>query len=392
MAFGLLLHVRGGERRAAARLSFQYAYDALRCHLGVFARHGKEGRCMSRIEKAGAIRGGPRITMVSWIRFNPRSRDLAAALDAQAVYMPWAWHGQSLFRTSLGWLRSGLRTWSITRSLPAGSVVVTMAPPVFCPLVAVWAARGRGVRVVIDLHSGGLNDPRWRWSFGVMRWLIRRVEAVIVTNPDLLEGQDTGTTPVLVIQDPFWIGARPKAGPPPTPGPPYAVFPASGAADEPVEALAEAATLLNGQVEVVVTGDRPALPERPGLRLTGFLPADRFDSLMAHATMVLALTTREATMQRAAYEGLHLGRPLVCSDTRVLRRVLGDAAVFVGNTGPAIAAGIREALARADQLEAAGAAVREAITAEAERGLAAVRELAVAAPSLGSRPRGRDRR
>jgi glycosyltransferase involved in cell wall biosynthesis len=343
---------------------------------------------MGRVVTAAKFRGRPGFAMVSWIRYNPRSRDLAQALGAQAVYMPWAWHGQSLARTSLGWLRSGLRTWRVVRSLPIGSVVVAMAPPVFCPLVTLWAARRAGVHVAIDLHSGGLNDARWRWSFGIMRSAIRQAEAVIVTNPDLLEGQDTGATSVLVIQDPFWIEGRPDTGRAPTPGKPYAVFPASGAADEPVDALAEAAALLTGEVEVVITGDRPALPERPGLRLTGFLPADEFQDLMAHATVVLALTTREATMQRAAYESLQLGRPLVCSDTRVLRRVLANSAVFVENTGPAIAAGIREAMAGAEQLEAAGAALQATIKAEAERGLAALRALAVADPSQRPPPGG----
>jgi len=341
---------------------------------------------MGRVDKAAMVRGEPRFTIVSWIRDNARSRDLAQALNAQAVYMPWAWPGRSLARTSLGWLRSGLRTWRVVRHLPLGSVVVAMAPPVFCPLVALWAAR-RGVRVAVDLHSGGLNDARWRWSFGLMRWAIRQAEAVIVTNPDLLEGQETGA-PVLVIQDPFWMGGRREAGSPPMPGRSYAVFPASGAADEPIEALAEAAALLEGEVEIVVTGDHQVRPERPGLRLTGFLPAGEFQNLMAHATVVLALTTREATMQRAAYEGLQLGHPLVCSDTRVLRRVLANAAVFVNNTGPAIAAGIREAMVRAEQLQAAGVAVRETIKAEAERGLAAVNALAVAAPSRGARSDG----
>jgi glycosyltransferase involved in cell wall biosynthesis len=263
-----------------------------------------------------------------------------------------------------------------------------MAPPVFCPLVALWAARRRGLHVAIDLHSGGLNDARWRWSFGMMRWAIRQAKAVIVTNPDLLEGQGTGSTPVLVIQDPFWTGGGREAGPPAMPGRSYAVFPASGAADEPIEALAEAAALLEGEVEIVVTGDHQARPERPGLRLTGFLPAGEFQDLMADATVVLALTTREATMQRAAYEGLQLGCPLVCSDTRVLRRVLANAAVFVENTGPAIAAGIREAMIRAEQLQAAGVAVRATIKAEAERGLAAVNALAVAEPSRGARSDG----
>jgi hypothetical protein len=335
-------------------------------------------RFMRRIQRATAVLGQPRLAMVSWIRYNPRSRELAQALGAQAVYMPWAWHGQFLARTFLGWLRSGLRTWSVVRSLPSGSVVVTMAPPVFCPSVAWLAAWGRGVHLVIDLHSGGLNDARWRWSFGLMRWAIRRADAVIVTNPDLLEGQNTRTTPVLVIQDPFWIGGRPEVGPAPMPGRPYAVFPASGAPDEPIDALAETAALLGGRVEVVVTGDRPVRSDTPGLRFTGFLPTGEFQNLVANATVVLALTTREATMQRAAYEGLQFGRPLVCSDTRVLRRVLANAAVFVENTGPAIAAGIIDAVTRANQLKAAGAAAQATIKSETERGLAEVRAFAVA--------------
>jgi glycosyltransferase involved in cell wall biosynthesis len=129
-------------------------------------------------------------------------------------------------------------------------------------------------------------------------------------------------------------------------------------------ALAEAAALLGGQVEVVVTGDRPVRSDTPGLRFTGFLPAGEFQNLMANATVVPALTIREATMQRAAYEGLQFGRPLVCSDTGVLRRVLANTAVFVENTGPAIAAGIIDAVTRANQLKAAGAVVQATIKSE----------------------------
>jgi glycosyltransferase involved in cell wall biosynthesis len=334
-----------------------------------------------RMSRATRAADPPSLAMVSWIRFHPRSRDLAEALGARAVYMPWAWPGRSLPRMLLGWLRSGFRTWRVARSLPAGSVVVAMAPPVFCPLAALAAARGRGVRLVIDLHSGALNDARWRWTFGVMRWVIRRAKAVIVTNPDLLVGQDVGITPILVIHDPFWVRARPEAGRDPMPGRPYALFPASGGSDEPIDALAEAAALLAGRVEVVVTGDRPPGDDRPALRRTGYLPDDEFQSLMAHTAVVLALTTREATMQRAAYEGLQLGRPLVCSDTGVLRRVFADAAVFVSNTGPAIAAGIREAMARADQLQAAGAAAQAAMRADSQRGLTAVKALSGAVAS-----------
>ena len=330
-----------------------------------------------RIPTPAAVPGPdrPHLVMVSWMRHHGRSAELAQALGAEAVYMPWAWPAQPLARTIRGWLRSGVRTWRLVRSLPRGSAVVAMAPPVFCPLVALWAARGRNVKVAIDLHSGGLNDPSWRWSFRLMRWAIRQAATVIVTNPDLLEGQNTGITPVQVIQDPFWVGDKHEVSSVPPPAHPYAVFPASGASDEPSNAVVEAAALLDGQVELVMTGDQPARPNAPGLRLTGFIPATEFRSLLAHAAVVLALTTREATMQRAAYEGLQFRRPLVCSGTRVLRRVLMDAAVFVDNTGPSIVAGVLEALARADELRAAGEAREVVIRAEAEQGLAAVRAL-----------------
>jgi glycosyltransferase involved in cell wall biosynthesis len=326
---------------------------------------------------AARVPDQPGLAMVSWIRDHARSRDLTRALNARAVFMPWAWHGQPLAATIAGWLRSGLVTWRLVRSLPEGSAVVAMAPPVFCPLVALLAAWGRGVRVAIDLHSGGLNDPNWRWSFGLMRFAIRRAAAVIVTNPDLLRGEQTGTTTVLIIHDPFWIGGPAQADGDARKGRPYAVFPASGSPDEPVDAVAQAAHLLAGQVEVLVTGDHRQRPDPPGLRRTGFIPTAEFHRLMAHASVVLALTTREATMQRAAYEALQLGRPLVCSDTKILRRVLGNAALFVDNTGPAIASGITGAIAASDELRAAGEAVAAAIKVEAERGLAALQALVI---------------
>jgi hypothetical protein len=238
--------------------------------------------------------------------------------------------------------------------------------------------------VVIDLHSGGLNDPSWRWSFGLMRWAIRQAATVIVTNPDLLEEQDIGRTPVQIIQDPFWIEDEIEVGSVLPSRPPYAVFPASGAPDEPIDAVVEAAALLSGQVDLVVTGEQSVRPDTSGLRLTGFIPAMEFRGLMAHAAVVLALTTREATMQRAAYEGLQFRRPLVCSDTRVLRRVLMDAAVFVENNGPSIAAGIMEAVARADELRVAGEARQVVIRAEGEQGLAAVRALVTGQTALAT--------
>ena len=92
------------------------------------------------------------------------------------------------------------------------------------------------------------------------------------------------------------------------------MFPAAGAFDEPVEALAGAAKLLSTEVDVLMTGvDGPRVDGE--LRRTGFLPVDAYRRMLTGAAAVLALTTREATMQQAAYEALELRRPIVCSST-----------------------------------------------------------------------------
>ena len=103
--------------------------------------------------------------------------------------------GQPFLLTVSGWIRSAVVTWRTLRRLPPGALVIVQAPPVFAVMVAWMAARRRSLRLVTDLHSGALNNPRWRWSFGLMRLMLRRSHAVTVTNRAVLDGVDVGETP-----------------------------------------------------------------------------------------------------------------------------------------------------------------------------------------------------
>jgi glycosyltransferase involved in cell wall biosynthesis len=247
-------------------------------------------------------------------------------------------------------------------------VVVAVGPPVFAPLCVELARLGRRHRVVVDLHSGALNDRRWRWSFPIMRWLLRRADIVVVTNREIVEGLGLDDR-LAVIHDLLVFDVDPA--PAPEVGSlPKVVFPASGAADEPMDIVAGAAELLRGEAEVVTTGREPG---RSGcVERLGFLPVDDYRALLGSASVVLALTRREATMQQAAYEALHVGAPIVCSDTRVLRGILGDAAVAVRHEPESLAAGVREALRRHEELVAAGRRVEQRLRAETAAGIAAV--------------------
>jgi glycosyltransferase involved in cell wall biosynthesis len=326
-------------------------------------------------------RSGRPALFVMWVDHNTRSESLARALGADLLRTPWSHPRQPKAAKLAAWLRSGLATWRRVRALPPGGLLVVMAPPVFAPLVSLLARR-RDVALAIDMHSGALDDPKWRWSFPLMRRLLRRADAVIATTPEVLQGLAFGGTETVFIVDPTL--AAPPAGDtmasesvradPPRPRP-YVLFPASGEADEPIDAVAEAAARLAGEIDVVVTGRQPARLAGTALQLTGFVSAAEYRRLMAGATVVLALTTREATNQRAACEALQYGRPLLCSATRMLRETYGGAALFTAPTGDAIAAGIREGLARQDELRAGIPAVVARLREQARAGVLRLHDL-----------------
>ncbi len=77
------------------------------------------------------------------------------------------------------------------------------------------------------------------------------------------------------------------------------------------------------------------------VRLTGFLPdADEVGLLLA-SDAVISLTTLDHTMQRGAYEGVYLCRPVITSNFDLLRRHFSKGTVHVDNTVDSIADGIR---------------------------------------------------
>lgn len=319
----------------------------------------------------------PTVTVISWISDNARSRGVASLLEGDAEFMPWSRPGGSLAIKATDWIRSAVATARIVFGLPRGSLAVVMSPPVFAPLVAWACARLRGVRVAIDAHSGAFNDDRWRWSFGMMAWLARRCDALIVTNTELIEGVNVGRTPVVVLHDPL-NEAVVDLTPVPEPTLPRVLFPASGAPDEPLDALAQVAARLKGEFEVVVTGGRvPGALVEAGVTATGFLPRAEYLAWLRSADVVLALTTREATMQRAAYEAAEAGKPLVCSDTAVLRHTFGPMSEMAANDARSLEEAVRRAVLDRERLaQAAGSVVAglkltEAAAARQLRDLAA---------------------
>ncbi len=125
-----------------------------------------------------------------------------------------------------------------------------------------------------------------------------------------------------------------------------------------LERLVAAWRLLAGEADLVLAGGS-GWGERPGLegvRLLGYVPAADLPALYRGAS-VFVYPSLEEGFGMPAVEAMACGTPVVASSHPSLDEACGDAAVRVDPTDPqALAAGIREALTRRDELVLRGRA------------------------------------
>lgn len=297
---------------------------------------------------------------VSWVKFHPRSHDLAEALGAEARFV-----GVGRIRPLTVPLRhpvqAVLTIALLARQRPG--VVYTMAPPLPLVLIGLAYARLTHGRLVIDAHSAAVVDRRTgRQLRPFFLPVARRADMTIVTTEVLaemltargVEAVDLHVPPPRagVATDTRERGGRPRV-----------VMPSSWDSDEPMTAVFEMARRIPA-VDVVVTGQpkgrRPARRRLPAnLELTGHLSTDAYAGLLRNSDAILALTTAENTMQQAGYEALAYQKPLVTSDTAALRTYFTKGTVFVDPTDPdALAAGVTAALEHCEALSKEMAALR----------------------------------
>lgn len=233
---------------------------------------------------------------------------------------------------------------------------------------ALWAAliyralAAHPVKIVADCHNAQLRAP---WSrFPLARWSLARADAILVHNEAMqAKAREIGwpMDKVLVVEDVPAAGkdqparglARQQIAAPK----PWVLFPGSFAADEPIAEVLAAARLMP-ECTFIITG-RPERAAQNGhdigskpanVVLPGFLPLEVFDDLLREADVVMGLTREEGIQLSVCNEALGFGKPLVTSNTQILGKLFGSAAVLVDTGNPAsIAGGCAEAIGNSRQ-------------------------------------------
>jgi len=84
--------------------------------------------------------------------------------------------------------------------------------------------------------------------------------------------------------------------------------------------------------------------------LTGYLDELEYQGMLNSADIIMVLTTRDHTLTCGAYEGVALNKPLVLSDTEVIRRYFCKGAVYTKSKDEEIRKSILHCINHLDQL------------------------------------------
>lgn len=302
----------------------------------------------------------PRITYISWAESCSRSDHTARELGGRSHMVYAGRFGSRAATIVLKYLVQWRRTLRILQT-ERPDVVFVMTPPVFAALPAFWYAWRSGARVALDAHSAAFLHPRWRYWQRLQQRLCRQAITTLVHNPHIeAMVQRSGAHATLVRDVPItFAGITPFE----RPGAFTVACVCSYNADEPVQAMFEAARR-SPDIKFYFTGNprhigsryRADLPSN--VTLTGFLSTAAYGGLLQGADVVLALTTRDHTMLRAAYEAIYQGTPVIVSNWGLLRDSFDDGAIHVDNSVDQIVEAVHQARTQLAALRAGAERLR----------------------------------
>lgn len=200
--------------------------------------------------------------------------------------------------------------------------------------------------VIIDSHNIALEPIHgfWRFLEIIRKFVIKNATYTIVSNSELTKIiLAHGGTP-LVLPDPIPELNKPSStNNHALAGKKNILYICSWANDEPYSEVIKSANILSDKVMLYISGNSKGKhkdyisDDCKNITLTGFLNKNEFEHLLHAVDAIIDLTYRESCLLCGAYEGVAAEKPMVLSDTKILREYFFKGTVFTNNTASDIA-------------------------------------------------------
>ena len=296
---------------------------------------------------------------IAWER-QRRSIEIAASLGCELYLLE--------YKGSLRYLKCLATTLHIVRRDRPSVLFVQNPSMLLACFSACFLKYLFRVPVVVDRHSNFLLTPKKRswfkeYLFNFLSYItIRHANLTIITNDDLAH----------VVRV---LGGRPFVLPDKIPvlslvsekdsnGEKKLLVISSFAEDEPIEEIWQAFRKEEmSSFLVYMSGNSTKVGNSfheipPNIILTGFLSDVDFVDLLFEVDVVMVLTKMEYTLLCGCYEAISAEKPLITSNSAVLRQLF-TGAIFVENNPGAIANGVRKIFLELPQYKSKSSAMKK---------------------------------
>lgn len=283
-----------------------------------------------------------RITTVIWAKEVKLNQFMAKELGSEVIISYKKRIGGFNLPAPLRYVWQAFDTYGKLRDVRPGSIIV-MNPPIIAPFTVYLYCLFNKARFIIDTHTAGFLDQKWKFFHFLHRFLAKR--AILNTvhnfkNLEILEKWGIGNGYVL----PFYNPKKEEILPEGKTDLPEKIEEAlmSGklkvfmvnrfATDDAWKEVVETAKTLP-EMLFFITGDNQKInlddETLPGnVILTGYLEHGKFMHLMEKSDVILALTKRKDTVLWSVREIMALRKPFVTTESEVLRKYYGEVGIF----------------------------------------------------------------
>jgi glycosyltransferase involved in cell wall biosynthesis len=251
-----------------------------------------------------------------------------------------------------------MKTWKILKK-EQPAVLFVQNPSIVLAFIALFFKKIFSIRyLVVDAHNAGIYPLEGRfWLLNqITKYIVKNADVIIVTNKSLLHYVTSiGGNPV-EIPDPLPIlksnniqkevrkNVRDKL---------RATFICTWADDEPYDELIKAAAEFKDLIDFYITGKFQGKVVRSGLPnnvvLSGYVEDKEYINLLVNSDFIIVLTKRENCLNCGAYESVSLGKPIILSDSDVLRNYFSSGVVYSKNDAYSLKCGIRNMVDTIDE-------------------------------------------
>lgn len=277
---------------------------------------------------------------ISWAPYSRRSEVFAREVEGKLYNIHYL-RFKSPPHAPIKYILQAVRTMQVLLKERPSAVHVQI-PPFVSGLVVDLYCRITGTKFVLDYHSAAFESV-WDWALPAQKYLSRRASANTVTNQHWADIVDSWGAKSLILGDAFLD--LPVGSEYPVSEKFNIMYICTYSSDEPLEEVVEASRD-NQDLHLYITGNPKHIKAEllkmipSNVTLTGFLPEEKYTGLLRSVDGVMALTTRDYTLQRGGCEAVGVGQPLITSDWPYLQDFFNQGTVHVDNNPESIKAGM----------------------------------------------------